>query len=51
MEIKRDAITLPVPKRGKETAQMRASKAIANQLMKYVDWIAKNYASGNYPMV
>lgn len=51
MEIKRDILSLPVPKKGKETTQIRANKAVANQLMKYVDWVAKNYASGNYPMV
>ncbi len=51
MEIKRGELSLPTPKRVKETKQMRESKAVANQLMKYVDWIAKNYASGNYPMV
>ncbi len=51
IEIKRDALALPAPKRGKETAQIRKNKAVANQLMKYVDWVAKNYASGNYPMV
>ena len=51
IEIKRGQLSLPIPKRGKETNQIRENKAVANQLMKYVDWVAKNYASGNYPMV
>ena len=51
MEIKRDFLSLQAPKKGKETIQMRTTKSVANQLMKYVDWVAKNYASGNYPMV
>ena len=51
MEIKRDFLGLPLPKKGKETIQVRTNKSIANQLMKYVDWVANNYASGNYPMV
>ena len=51
MEIKREVLSLPISKRGKVTAQMRGSMAVAHQLMKYVDWVAKNYASGNYPMV
>ena len=51
MEIKRDFLGLPLSKKGKETIQVRTNKSIANQLMKYVDWVANNYASGNYPMV
>lgn len=51
IEIKRGSLSLPTPKRGKETNPIRETKAVANQLMKYVDWVAKNYASGNYPMV
>lgn len=45
IEIKRDDLFLPRPNRGKEV------KAVANQLMKYVDWVAKNHANGSYPMV
>lgn len=51
IEIKRSILELPVPKRGKETKYIKENKAVANQLMKYVDWVVKNYASGNYPMV
>lgn len=51
IEIKRGILELPVPKRGKETKYIKENKAVANQLMKYVDWVVKNYASGNYPMV
>ena len=51
MEIKREFLHLQPPRRGRETKSIQKTKAIANQLMKYVDWIAKNYASGNYPMV
>jgi hypothetical protein len=51
MEIKRDVLSIPTPKRGKETNPIRKTKSVAHQLMKYVDWVAKNYASGNYPMV
>lgn len=45
IEIKRDKLVLPRPRVGK------ATKAVANQLMKYVDWVTKNYANGAYPMV
>ena len=51
MEIKKEALNLPIPKRGKETKSNLKTKMVANQLMKYVDWVAKNLASGNYPMV
>lgn len=51
IEIKRGYLSLPTSRSGKETKQIRKNKAVANQLMKYVDWVAKNYASGNYPMV
>ena len=45
IEIKKDPVVLPKPQYGKDV------KAAANQLMKYVDWVAKYYARGNYPMV
>lgn len=45
IEIKRGELTLPRPRVGK------ATKTVANQLMKYVDWVTKNYANGIYPMV
>ena len=51
MEIKRDRLFLPPQKKGRETNLSKANKAVANQLMKYVDWVVKNCASGNYPMV
>lgn len=38
-------------KSGKETNATLACKAVVTQLMKYVDWIAKTYAGGSYPMV
>ncbi len=38
-------------KRSKEPNWVKGNKAVANQLMKYVDWIVKEYASGKYPMV
>ena len=51
IEIKRDFLSLPQSRRRREPKALREKKAIANQLMKYVDWVAKNYANGNYPMV
>jgi len=51
IEVKRGELILPTPRRGRETNQIRENRAVANQLMKYVDWVAKNYASGDYPMV
>ena len=49
-EIKRGCLKLG--HRGtRDTKLTKESKAAANQLMKYVDWIANNYANGKYPMV
>ena len=50
VEIKRDPLNIK-HKGVKEPKWVKERKAVANQLMKYVDWIAKNYASGKYPMV
>lgn len=50
IEIKRDALKLN-HNRKKEPKWVKSNKAVAHQLMKYVDWTAKNYASGKYPMV
>ena len=50
IEIKRDALGLK-HKGKKEPQWVKSNKAVANQLMKYVDWTVKNYASGKYPMV
>jgi len=49
-EIKRHKL-IATSKSGKETVAVKENKAAANQLMKYVDWVVKNYAGGNYPMV
>lgn len=50
IEIKRDSLSLE-HHRTREPKRVTEHKAVANQLMKYVDWVAKNYASGKYPMV
>lgn len=50
IEIKRDSLAIKHKNR-KEPKWVTSHKAVANQLMKYVDWIAKEYASGKYPMV
>ncbi len=50
IEIKKDILAIK-HKRQRETIEVKKNKAVANQLMKYVDWIAKEYASGKYPMV
>jgi len=50
VEIKRGKLSL-ASNRKKETQAQRDTKAVAVQVMKYVDWITKNYASGRYPMV
>ena len=34
-----------------EPKRVTECKAAANQLMKYVDWVANNYASGRYQMI
>ena len=39
------------PQNGKDTKKVRDAKAVAHQLMKYVDWVTKTYANGKYPMV
>ncbi len=49
-EVKRGTLYLEYSRK-KEPKYVRDNKAAANQLMKYVDWIANNYASGKYPMV
>lgn len=46
VEIKRGSLCLS--QKGKK---MQAIKGVASQLMKYVDWVTKMYASGAYPMV
>lgn len=50
IEIKRDSLGLK-HNRKKAPKWVNTNKAVANQLMKYVDWVAKNYASNKYPMV
>lgn len=50
IEIKRDPLGLK-HKGNKYPQWVKSNKAVANQLMKYVDWTVKNYASGKYPMV
>lgn len=49
-EIKRGSLKLE-HRGSRETNQIKERKTVANQLMKYVDWIANNYASGKYLMV
>lgn len=49
-EIKRDCLKLG-HQGTRETKLIQERKSVANQLMKYVDWIANNYANGKYSMV
>ena len=50
IEIKKDALKL-TQKVKKETKNSVETKGVLHQLMKYIDWVAKNYASGKYSMV
>ncbi len=49
-ELKKDSLKLHY-NRKEEPQTVKDRKAVANQLMKYVDWVTKTFASGNYPMV
>ena len=50
IEIKKFPLKLKY-KSKKEPKWASIHKGFANQLMKYIDWVAKNYASGKYSMV